>query len=276
LLIVHRVHETNHSDPTGEIAHKYYVLFQLQVPPKGEENEDPSFVIAKAPGPYIKKPARSICTTLGKRIAFYALDCRTERTIKRVCTSEAYDAMFARLEDQVKRAGEDNTTHLILLLGVPIAYPRLVWAEKLLDQFTITPLRLMNRKLGFAGGLFNNFNGQAELLDDLNDHWCAGTHKRERNRFIHRLQAFAASKKVRVTILSGDVHLAAVGRFFTKAKLNVPANKDPAYMLNVISSAITNAAPPVAVANALDRRNKLHRFDVGLLYLLTEVVVLNF
>jgi len=32
-------------------------------------------------------------------------------------------------------------------------------------------------------------------------------------------------------------------------------------MLNVISSAITNAAPPVALANFLDRRNKLHIFD---------------
>jgi hypothetical protein len=79
---------------------------------------------------------------------------------------------------------------------------------------------------------------------------------------VRRLQDFATRKNVRVTILGGDVHLAAVGRFFTNAKLKLPQNKDPRYMLNVISSAITNAGPPMAFANVLDRRNKLHRLDV--------------
>jgi hypothetical protein len=78
----------------------------------------------------------------------------------------------------------------------------------------ITPLRLLNRKLGLVNGLFNNFDGSAELLDDLNDHWCAGTHKRERNSFVQRLQEFAQRKKVRVTILGGDVHLAVRTFFF--------------------------------------------------------------
>lgn len=107
---------------------------------------------------------------------------------------------------------------------------------------------------------------------------CAGTHKRERNFFIRRLQDFARTHTVRITILGGDVHLAAVGRFFSKDKLKIPAvsnillsltrrrllsslqNKDPRYMINAISSAITNAGPPMAVANVLDRRNKMHHF----------------
>jgi hypothetical protein len=62
--------------------------------------------------------------------------------------------MFKRLEDEVGKAAE--TTHLLLLLGVPIAYPRLVWAETLLSQRTVTPLRLMNRKLGLAGPTFDS------------------------------------------------------------------------------------------------------------------------
>jgi hypothetical protein len=133
----------------GRVAWKYYMLFQLQTPTKGESPEDPSWERGGAPGPYIKEKARSICTTLGKRIVFYGLDCRTERTIKRICTPDAYDRMFTRLETEVGKAAD--TTHLILLLGVPIAYPRLVWAERLLNRKTITPLRLLNRKLGFAG-----------------------------------------------------------------------------------------------------------------------------
>ena len=38
-------------------------------------------------------------------------------------------------------------------------------------------------------------------------------------------------------------------------------NFDHRYMVNVVSSAITNAPPPKAVANFLNRRNKMHHFD---------------
>lgn len=38
-------------------------------------------------------------------------------------------------------------------------------------------------------------------------------------------------------------------------------NVDPRYMINVVSSAITNAPPPNAVANMLNKRNKLHHLD---------------
>lgn len=55
------------------------------------------------------------------------------------------------------------------------------------------------------------FNHDAELLDDLNDHWTAKTHKEERNWFVLELEKLAISNRVRVSILSGDVHLAAVG-----------------------------------------------------------------
>lgn len=75
------------------------------------------------------------------------------------------------------------------------------------------------------------------------------------------MQEFALRKKVRVTILSGDVHLAAVGRFYSKKKLQIPQEKDHRYMVNVISSAISNAAPPPAVAQVLNQRNKLHHLD---------------
>lgn len=44
--------------------------------------------------------------------------------------------------------------------------------------------------------------------------------------------------------MSGDVHLAAVGRIFDKR--GYPPERDPSYMLNVISSAIVNTPPPMA------------------------------
>jgi len=98
-------------------------------------------------------------------------------------------------------------------------------------------------------------------LDDLDDHYTARQHKRERRELIQRLQEFAKKFSVRVTILGGDVHLAAIGRFYSKPGFKIPAERDWRYMVNVISSAITNKPPPPAVANLLAKRNKIHHMD---------------
>ena len=104
----------------GEVAWKYYMLFQQHTPPEGETPEDPSWVVGKKDGPYIEQKSRSICTKLGKRVVFYGLDCRVDRTKHRICKTSTYDVMFERLETEVTR----ETKHLVLLLAVPIAYPR--------------------------------------------------------------------------------------------------------------------------------------------------------
>lgn len=100
-----------------------------------------------------------------------------------------------------------------------------------------------------------------DLLDDLDDHYTARTHKKERLFLVHQLQSLASEFSVRITILGGDVHLAAVGRFYSNPKLNIPVANDYRYMANIISSAIVNKPPPQAVANLLARRNKLHHLD---------------
>lgn len=97
------------------------------------------------------------------------------------------------------------------------------------------------------GGMVNKFNQASELLDDLNDHWCANVHKKERNWLVLEMQRIAQTQKLRITFLSGDVHLAAVGCLFTyKAKLEPEV--DHRYMLNVVSSAIVNTPPPAGAA----------------------------
>ncbi len=78
---------------------------------------------------------------------------------------------------------------------------------------------------------------------------------------MERLQSVCAEFSVRITILGGDVHLAAVGRFYSNPDLGVPTERDPRYMANVVSSAITNKPPPQAIANLLARRNKIHHLD---------------
>lgn len=125
----------------------------------------------------------------------------------------------------------------------------------------IGPIKFLNKRFGVAGGLFNQFDGGVDLLDDLDDHYTAHQHKKERKALIHRLQEVAKKHSVRITILGGDVHLAAIGRFYSNPSLNIPAERDFRYMPNIVSSAITNKPPPQAVANLLAKRNKIHHLD---------------
>ncbi|KAI9839867.1 MAG: hypothetical protein M1819_000059 [Sarea resinae] len=276
----------------GGVAHKYYMLFQHHVaPPKStftddapqtmhsqgtsgigadpvqlkdtlvlqEKQEDSSFILGHRPGPYIEELSHSVYMQLGKRIAFVGLDARSERTRHQVNYPETYDLIFNRLNSELSHT--PDIKHLIVLLGVPIAYPRLQWLENIFNSPIIGPIRFLNRRFGIAGGVFNKFDGQVDLLDDLDDHYTNHHHKKERRELMLRLQALSQKHSIRITILGGDVHLAALGRFYSNPKLGLPSEQDPRYMVNVVSSAITNKPPPKAVANLLARRNFIHHLD---------------
>jgi len=116
-------------------------------------------------------------------------------------------------------------------------------------------------KTGMLGNVLNHIDGGVEVLDDLNDHWTARNHKDERREVIEQLQDLAMITSVRVTVLSGDVHLAAVGQFYSHGRLGLPKHKDPRYMPNIISSAMANAPPSNLLADVINKRNKIHHFD---------------
>ncbi|QNQ00233.1 Conserved hypothetical protein [Yarrowia lipolytica] len=260
----------------GRVAYKYYMLFQNQtlVDIEGgardnltDDVEDPSWVLGAKTGPYIHNRSRSIYARLGKSIAFHGLDCRTERKIDQIITRETYQLNFQRIEKELA-AAKGEIKHLLLMIGVPMAYPRLVWLERLLTSPLLAPIRYLSRRKVVAAGLVNEFDGRVEILDDLDDHWCAQRHKKERNALVERLFELAQKYSVRITILSGDVHLAGIGRFYTKSlnptkhhKVSVPVINDHRNMLNVISSAIVNTPPPDTMADFLNKRNKVHHFD---------------
>ena len=274
----------------GGVAHKYYLLFQHHLaPPKStfttdapqtthstgtttadaiqlrntfvmnETNLDPSFIVGHSPGPYVEECSRSIYCQLGARIAFVGIDARTERTRKQINYPETYDLIFQRLDREL--SANPNIKHLILILGIPIAYPRLQWLENIFRSPIIGPIRFLNRRFGLAGSFFNRFDGQVDLLDDLDDHYTAHHHKAERKSLILRLQQVAKQYSIRVSILGGDVHLCAIGRFYSNPSQNIGVEQDWRYMANIISSAITNKPPPKAVADLLSSRNKIHHLD---------------
>ncbi|KAF7562769.1 hypothetical protein G7046_g1362 [Stylonectria norvegica] len=275
----------------GGTAHKYYMLFQHHLPPPPstytsdfaavEESTDgpdpnqlintyvappktdPMYILGTKPGPYVAEHSFNLYTRLGARVALLGIDARTERTRHQVNYPETYEIIFDKLRSELSAtaASGQPIKHLILLLGIPIAYPRLTWLENIFRSPVMGPVKFLNRRFGLGGGLFNHFDGSIDLLDDLDDHYTARTHKKERAELVLRLQKIAAEFSVRVTILGGDVHLAALGRFYSKPELQIPVEEDHRYMANIVSSAIVNKPPPQAVANLLARRNKIHHLN---------------
>ncbi|KAL2063358.1 hypothetical protein VTL71DRAFT_5163 [Oculimacula yallundae] len=242
----------------GSVAFKYYMLFQHQSSIDEGEDTEPSWILGTQPGPYIKELSRSIFTFLGRDIAFLGLDCRTERMYDEVVAAETYYKVFERLEKEIIKG---ETKHLIVLVGIPVAYPRMVWLENILTSRVMEPLKALSRAGILGKKLLNRMDGGVEILDDLDDHWTAKHHKSERNWFIQELQDLAAMKSVRVTILGGDVHLGAIGQFYSNPKMNIPKDRDFRYMPNIVSSAIVNTPPPDALADLLNKRNKVHHLD---------------
>lgn len=242
----------------GNVAFKYYMLFQHQSVPEETPAHEPSWLLGREPGPYIKQLSRSVFMQMGKHVAFLGLDCRTERMRNEVLSVDTIEIILERCR---KELIEGETKHLIVLLGVPIAYPRLVWLENMLTSRFMDPVKALGRVGILKGGFLNKFDGGVEILDDLDDHWTATNHKHERNDLVKDLQDLAAEKSCRITILSGDVHLGAIGQFHSNPKLKIPKDRDHRYMPNVISSAIVNTPPSDMVADILNKRNKTHHLD---------------
>ncbi|KAH7001367.1 hypothetical protein EDB80DRAFT_879461 [Ilyonectria destructans] len=241
----------------GAVAFKYYMLFQQQTILDETEKTEPSWIMGAKPGPYIGELGRSIFVSVGAKAALVAVDARMERTEHDVVSDQTWEKIMNRLYAELRRG---QVEHLLVLLGVPIAYPRLVWLENILTSRLMNPVKALGRT-GVFGKALNNIDGGVEVLDDLNDHWTAKNHKQERSVVVEDLQDLAIDKSVRVTILSGDVHLAAVGQFYSNPKLGLAKHRDPRYMPNVVSSAIANTPPPDLMADVLNKRNKVHHFD---------------
>lgn len=181
----------------GAVGFKYYMLFQHQSLVTETESSEPSWIIGNQPGPYINELSRSLFMSVGGKVALLAVDCRTERTEHDVIHDNTWDKIMERMYAEVSRG---QLEHLLVVLGVPIAYPRLVWLENILTSRLMDPIKAIG-KTGVLGNVLNNIDGGVEVLDDLNDHWTAKNHKHERKFVIEELQDFAIDKSVRVTIL---------------------------------------------------------------------------
>ncbi|KAL2848570.1 hypothetical protein BJY01DRAFT_154424 [Aspergillus pseudoustus] len=235
----------------GNIAFKYYLLFQHHSVAEETEVDEPSWILGAEPGPYITHRSRHLFMSLGDGITFLGLDCRTERMSDEILSEHTSDLIWDRCHREIVRG---ETKHLIVLLSIPVAYPRVAMVKNILNS------RQSLGKAGLFGGLVNRHAGRIEIFDD---HWTAKHHKSERKYLIEDLQDLAAEKSIRVTIVSGDVHLAAIGQFYSNPSLNMSKDKDYRYMPNIISSGIADMPTTEMISDTLNRRNQVHHMDTN-------------
>jgi len=190
-------------------AERYYAAFQL------------GCTLDKLPPTTLpgKHHSKTQMYTIGD-VAIASLDLRTERALGQVCRPETYECLKVWLD----APDHSNFSHLIVVSSIPICY----------NDFST-----VEAAMGVTGG---------EMLDDLLDHWRAKDHQKERKVLIKLLFDFAEKTNTRVTIISGDVHIAATGAMHHKKLLK----KSNAGEINcLITSAIVNAPPPEAFVSTL-------------------------
>lgn len=129
-------------------------------------------------------------------VSLLVLDLRTERSQTQILGELSWEAFMRQLKSPPAPGGPEEE-HLLVMSSIPVAYPKLTLAE-------------------WGLGLAGTPNVQTGLADDLNDHWSHHAHEGERKRFVRAVVAAAKAKRVRITLLSGDVHVAAWGTILRK------------------------------------------------------------
>ncbi|KAG0282146.1 hypothetical protein BGZ97_009124, partial [Linnemannia gamsii] len=104
----------------GAVSRRFYLLFQHHTTP----------ALVPHHGFFSAGVGENILTCLGPSTSMLVLDARSERTKNVVCSDQTYDLAFAKMYHEVPQ----GTRHLLVQLGVPIAYPRLVFAENLMGS----------------------------------------------------------------------------------------------------------------------------------------------
>lgn len=155
-------------------------------------------------------------------VAIVAADLRTERSRTQVMGSDTW-GQIKKWTGALESGGagpqpNGACQHLLFMSSVPVVHPKLPLAELLMD------------KLGQDHVTDSN-------ADDLKDHWSHDDHEGERKRLLEVLSNLARDKKIRVTLVSGDVHIAAWGTAYRK---DLPASETWSQIHQFTSSAVVH------------------------------------
>jgi hypothetical protein len=186
------------------VARRHFALFQL-----GSNLDDlPDSVWGRGLGNFSQG---FVCDGLG----ILSLDLRSEREPKSVLSAPTWAQMPGWLD---RFAG---CRHLIVMSSVPVAFPSLRWMERLI----------------------NLLPGQARYEDDLRDQWMSPAHRDQHRRLIAGLADHAIAHDARVSVVSGEVHLAHAGIMRTRGRT----------LWQFTSSGIVHPPPPASWSSMLER-----------------------
>jgi hypothetical protein len=116
-------------------------------------------------------------------VGVLVLDLRSERSQTQILAADTWNTVLDALDHT------EGLRHLLVMSSIPVIHPDMSFIE---------------RGLGLVPGMQG-------IEDDLHDQWVSYNHRTERLRLVHRLLDFAEAKGTRVSIVSGDVHVAALG-----------------------------------------------------------------
>lgn len=106
-------------------------------------------------GPYIPFPSHSSLHYFGPRVSLLVMDCRAERRKDLILTPDTYE----RVLGEVNKI-EGGVEHLIVLLGIPIAYPRMNLTEKIMASDSL--LAKVARNGIVLPSMTNHYNKDSE------------------------------------------------------------------------------------------------------------------
>jgi hypothetical protein len=191
------------------VAREYFQVFQLGRKPDAGPLDD-------AIGPDSDRHFSSL--KLIGDVGLLVLDLRSQRRRDRVLFDDSgWSQFFSDLSARWPTALAPR--HLLVISSVPVV-------------FIAGPSDL-------AG--LHPWDPVSDPQDDLIDHWSDYRHHTERQHLVRGLLQFSREKQVRVTFLSGDVHVGALG--IITSERDEDRSNPGRVITQLISSAIVNSPP---------------------------------
>lgn len=244
----------------GRIGMHWYLLFQQHATLDmlhAQTDESDCFTITGTGWHWIKY--------MGPTVAIVGLDTRSERNQHQVMAGPTYQGIFPKIASLPQ-----SIQHAVLVVSVPVVYPRMDAAEHMVHTAQTTKkavtgaynvlgkiagsaagvigakevvssgFQSVKKSVGKTGmlGSFVNVFGEVELLDDLRDAWTHDSKDLERTYLIRTLQGISHQRGIRMTFLSGAVHMCGTGLVHDP---NQPL--DHKTMYQVVTSAMVDAPP---------------------------------
>jgi phosphodiesterase/alkaline phosphatase D-like protein len=160
----------------------------------------------------------------GRILDLVLLDLRSERTALQVMSEEQHTDLRDWLAKRCEALGAERQRHVVVVSSAPLLYLRFSdWTES-------------------ATAGLRPFN-DLRIADDMRDQWESAPHQGERSRLAMLLLAHARASCSRVTVLSGDVHVACRGRFVSNDPKHVLPGEPLAFVELLTASGIVHPPP---------------------------------